>query len=98
MFYVFGVDLVIESAHRCYERSWPKYKGVKTNLGASYDQPRAPVEVILGSKNKYQFQEAYSSENSSAPVPRELYVVQFLSPFIRYAEQLQPQNLLDILL
>ncbi|GFS07859.1 purple acid phosphatase [Elysia marginata] len=67
MFYVFGVDLVVESAHKCYERSWPKYKGVRTNLEASYNQPRAPVEVVLGLRSESETHEPDSSKNSSVP-------------------------------
>ncbi|GFO20646.1 purple acid phosphatase [Plakobranchus ocellatus] len=70
MFYVFGVDLVVESAHRCYERSWPKYKGVNTNLELSYNQPRAPVEVVMGLRNVQQQQQRENAEsNSSTPEP-----------------------------
>ncbi|KAH9515651.1 Acid phosphatase type 7 [Bulinus truncatus] len=47
VFYHLAVDLVIESRHTYYERTWPQYKGVL--VGNSYHQPGAPVEVILGS-------------------------------------------------
>ena len=70
---MFGVDLVIESNHKYYERSWPKYKGVKTNLEDSYNQPRAPVEVVLGLKHGDATQGPESSSNSSLPEPRELH-------------------------
>ncbi|CAL1547991.1 unnamed protein product [Lymnaea stagnalis] len=47
IFYHFAVDLIITSRHTLYERSWPQYKGVVINT--TYHQPRAPIEVIIGS-------------------------------------------------
>ncbi|XP_059171101.1 acid phosphatase type 7-like [Physella acuta] len=46
IFYHFGVDLVVESRHSFYERTWPQYKGVLLNT--SYVQPRAPIQVVIG--------------------------------------------------
>ncbi|XP_005107830.3 acid phosphatase type 7 [Aplysia californica] len=48
MFYHFAVDLVLESGFPGYERGWPQYKGVLVD--ESYWQPRAPVEIVLGSR------------------------------------------------
>ena len=47
LFYHFAVDLVIAAGPTAYERTWPQYKGV--TVEASYSQPRAPVEVLIGS-------------------------------------------------
>ena len=49
MFYLFGVDLIVTSQLGGYERNWPQYKGVLVET--SYSEPRAPVEVILGSSS-----------------------------------------------
>ncbi|CAG5117483.1 unnamed protein product, partial [Candidula unifasciata] len=49
MFYIFAVDLVIETRHTVYERTWPQYKGVVVT--DSYLNPKAPIEVIIGSNS-----------------------------------------------
>ncbi|BFZ12539.1 hypothetical protein BsWGS_15577 [Bradybaena similaris] len=65
IFYFFAVDMVFEW-HTAYERMWPKYKGVV--ITDSYLNPRATIEVIIGSSVGGQNVAAASDVNGTAPV------------------------------
>ncbi|KAK6981988.1 iron/zinc purple acid phosphatase-like protein [Biomphalaria glabrata] len=67
IFYHFAVDLIIESKHVSYERTWPQYKGVV--VGTSYQQPKAPIEVILGSVSDFPKDASDIDVNTTVATP-----------------------------
>ncbi|KAL5021265.1 hypothetical protein ScPMuIL_000420 [Solemya velum] len=46
LFYIYGVDVVLQSHEHLYERLWPMYRG--TVLSKSYVNPNAPIQIISG--------------------------------------------------
>ncbi|XP_059171125.1 acid phosphatase type 7-like [Physella acuta] len=52
IFYHYGVDIIIQSYGRSYERTYPMFKGVQ--VSENYTNPLGPVHIINGGASPYE--------------------------------------------